>query len=195
MKHSFFFILLLSSAFTAQAQVYKCNVDGKTVFTDLPCASAGQKLPLPTSRQEAETANLKQAESAPPRLATSSEPVLFNSRTAADMLNYTLWSCSLEDTDRILESFSRRVRDEIAEAAALQTESPTFYTNRLCKMITKLVKSDLQGKPEQYVYATTMQDDGTRLCILVPGATNLDKCVSGIRVTLEEGSLKFDETQ
>ncbi len=202
MKHPLLLTaLLLFSVSLAQAQVYKCEIDGRTVFTDQPCQPGTVIDPTPASTPAASAASpdnttpsgIDPATGLPPplALATDATPLMFPVKPAADLLNYTLRACSLERPAEILENFSQNARQNL-EDNRFTLQSRELFTRQFCNVITKIVQTDLKGAPEKYLYATTKTGDKARLCILQPG-TSLDKCDGGIAVSLERGLLKFEE--
>lgn len=51
-------VVLLAASSVVSAQVFKCTVDGKTVYQSLPCAAEGGRVELNTAAPSAEDAQL-----------------------------------------------------------------------------------------------------------------------------------------
>ena len=56
MKRMLLFIAIATAAITANAEIYRCQVDGKTEFSQTPCAADAEKYQVDYTRQNAENA-------------------------------------------------------------------------------------------------------------------------------------------
>lgn len=121
-------IVALLLATSAHAQVYKCKIDGKTVFADQPCAADAKPLDVrPASGHSASTL--------PPLVVTTpgaSQPINASSNPQAVVARME-HERALRDMDHRIDAEHRRIREEEgrmnAELAALRAKKAQANNN------------------------------------------------------------------